>query len=205
MTSSSFNKRFKHRPLSYSQLLSWEYDKEQWWRSYVLDKRDPATPAMLFGNVVGDSIGTPDSLVPSLVPPGVKEYALSATLGDIILIGYADHYCPETRVLHENKTSDNHARWDQKKVDNHKQLDMYALMLFLREKVKPEDITMQLNFIPVLYGGDMVYKVPDPAYYIAFPTSRTTADILRYATYITSTVKEMADYYEARIALHEAV
>ncbi len=196
----SFNRRFKHRPLSYSQLSAFEWSREEWFNKYVLDIKEPPTPAMEFGNIVGDSIGTSQSLVPDLVPPGVKEYELSAKLGDIILIGFADHYCPDTKVLHENKTSDNPTRWDQAKVDKHTQLDMYALMLFLKEKTKPEEITMFLNFIPVVRGGDMIYRVPEPVIYHQFPTKRTTADILRYATYITNTVKKMEEYYVTRTA-----
>jgi hypothetical protein len=154
---------------------------------------------MLFGNVVGDKLGTPNSPVPNLILPGVKEYELSAQLGDIYLVGYCDHYCPLTKVLHENKTSDNPTAWDQARVNEHTQLDMYALMLYLRDKVKPEDITMYLNFIPVERGPDMIYRVPQPPVYKQFKTRRITRDILAYAAYITTTVKEMEAYYHNRI------
>lgn len=194
-----FTARFKYRPASHSYFSSWEYDKNEWWDNYILGKRKPANPAMLFGNVVGDTLGTPDSLVPDLILPGVKEYELSASLGDIFLVGYCDHYDPETKTLHENKTSDNPTRWDQKKVDAHPQLDMYALMLYLRDKVKPEDITMYLNFIPVERGADMIYRVPQPPVYHQFPTKRNTAQILKYAKYVTDTVKDMEAYYHNRI------
>lgn len=194
----TFATRFKHRPLSYSQYSSWMYDKEQWYLRYVLNTPDPASPAMLFGNVVGDSIGTAGSLVPSLQPPGVKEYELHATLGDLPIIGFCDHYCPDTKTLHENKTSDNLKRWDQAKVDDHKQLDMYALMLYLKHKVKPEEITMYLNFIPVVRGGDMVYTIPTPPMYHPFPTKRTTKQILMFAAELVATVKEMEAYYNER-------
>lgn len=191
--------RFKTRPLSHSQLSSWEYNKDAWYRSYILGKRDPANAAMLFGSVVGDSIGTPQSLVPDLVPPGVKEYALEANLGDIRIVGYADHYCPDTLVLHENKTSDKEDRWTQKKTDQHPQLTMYALMLFLRDKVKPEDVEMWLNFIPVEIGGLTLdqYRMPTPPRYTSFKTRRTTHDIMAYSSYVVQTVKDMDEYIQA--------
>lgn len=196
MISKEFKKRFTKRPLSYSQLSSFEWDKDQWYNNYILGIREPANPAMAWGSVVGDSIGTPDTLVPTLVPPGVKEYEMRAVIDDVPIIGFADHFCINTLWLHENKTSDNPKRWDQKKVNQHGQLSMYALMLFLREKIKPEDIQMQLNFIPVLRGGDMLYRMPEPPIFIPFITSRSTLDILHYAQSIRDTLVEMEAYYK---------
>jgi len=189
--------RFHTRALSYSQLSSFEWNREEWYTNYILGVREPANPAMLFGSLVGDSIGTPDSLVPALVPPGVKEYALSATLGDIPLVGYADHWCATTRTLSENKTSSKQGQWNQKKVDAHGQLTMYALMLFLREKVKPEDVTFILNFIPVEIGGDFNYRMPDPVVVHSFETRRTTQEILEYSAYILKTVALMDKYIKS--------
>lgn len=199
----TFTDRFTTRPLSHSQLSSWEYNKDEWWDNYILGKRKAPNPAMEFGTVVGDSIGTPGSLVPALIPPGVKEFELSANLGPIRIVGYADHYCPDTRVLHENKTSDNPTRWDQKKVDGHGQLTMYALMLYLRDKVKPEEIQMFLNFIPVERGSDMVYKMPEPVVFHQFKTKRTTLDIVNYGIYIKKTVAAMEEYYNERIKIEK--
>lgn len=186
--------RFITRPLSHSQLSQWEYDKEKWYTSYIEGKREPANAAMLMGNRVGDSIGTVGSLVPDLVPPGVKEYALDAQLGDVRIVGYADHYCTDTRTLHENKTSDKLDRWDQKKVDEADQLTMYALMLFLRDKIQPEDITMYLNFIPVKVDGAWIYSMPEVPTFTQFKTKRTTKDILKYSGYVLKTVKDMEQY-----------
>jgi hypothetical protein len=184
--------RFEKRPLSHSQLASWEYDKEQWYTNYILGERSPATPAMKFGSIVGDSIGTKDSLVPDLQPPGVKEYKLEAMLGEIPMIGFCDHYCDTKLILHENKTSDNPKRWTQKKVDAHTQLDMYLLLLFIAEKIKPEEVQVFLNFIPVKRGGDMKYTCPGE--YIQFETKRTMADLLRYGQYVNNTIQDMQSY-----------
>lgn len=195
---SKFRDRFKERALSYSQLASFAYNPEEWYINYVQGKRGAANAAMLFGTKVGDSIGTPESLVPSLVPPGVKEFELHAEVNGIPIIGYADHYCPDTKVLHENKTSDKLDRWTQKKVDEHKQLDMYALMLLLRDKVKPEEVHMQLNFIPVTQGGDFVYRLPEKPYYIPFYTKRTTLQVLKFVQEIEDTLVKMEAYMKSK-------
>ncbi len=189
-----FTDRFIIRPLSYSQLSSFEYSPREWYKRYVLLQPDPPNAAMLFGSLVGDSIATDNSLVPTLTPPGVKEYELRASIGDIRLIGFADHYCPDTYVLNENKTTDKPGKWNQKSVDAHGQMTMCALLLFLQDRVKPEDVTMYLNYIPVEVGGDFQYRLPTPPTYTAIPTRRTTADVLRYVGYVQETVKRMEAY-----------
>lgn len=188
--------RFKNRPLSFSQLNSWEHDKEQWYDNYVLGNRGPTNHNMRAGNIIGDSIGTPNSYVPALQPPGIKEFKLDARLGDIWLVGYADHFCPTTLELHENKTSTNPKRWTQGQADKHKQLTMYSLMLFLKHNIPPEEVTIYLNFIPLVERADYRICLPDPPTYRQFPTRRTSEQIAEYAEEIEQTVAEMEAYIE---------
>jgi len=190
--------RFKKRPLSFSQLSSWEWDKEQWYNSYILGIREPATPGMIAGNKFGDMIGTKEFPIPELQDIGTKEYKLEGNIDDIYMVGYADGYDPYKLILHENKTSDNLNRWNQKKVNEHGQLTMYLLLLYLSEKVKPEEVTVFLNFIPLERGGDMIYRLPEPAVYHQFPTKRTGVQLLQYAQYIADTVKAMDEYVKTR-------
>jgi len=188
-------KRFQTRALSHSQLSSWEYNREDWYRSYILGMKSPPTPEMLAGNRIGDSIGTDKSEVPDLVPPGVKEYELHVEYEGIPLIGYCDHFCPNMLVLHENKTSPNKKRWTQRKADEHNQLTMYALMLNLRDGIEPEDIEMWLNFIPVRLVG-LTYK-PDISWR-AFQTRRTKQHLEAYKQYIMRTVEAMDEYIKMK-------
>jgi len=187
-------KRFHNRALSHSQLSSWEYNKDEWYDSYILGIKSPPTPEMLAGNRIGDSIGTDKSEVPDLVPPGVKEYELHVEYEGIPLIGYCDHFCPSMLVLHENKTSPNKSRWTQRKADEHHQLTMYALMLNLRDGIEPEDIEMWLNFIPVELVG-VTYK---PTTWRAFETRRTKQHLEAYKLYIMRTVEAMDEYIRVR-------
>jgi len=188
-------KRFRDRPLSYSQLASWDYSKEDWYDNYVLGKRKPPTAEMRIGTVVGDKIGTPDSPIPDLNPPGVKEYPLKAEWENIFLTGYIDHFCPDMLELHENKTSPNKKRWTQSKVDKHDQLTMYALLLHLKEGIEPEDITMYLNFIPVCLTGVTLNVCGG---YRQFETKRTKQDLVRYQQYIRDTIEQMDEYIRSR-------
>ena len=196
MTRSELIEVWKARPISWSQLSSWKFRKEQWRDKYLFGLREDANPDMLFGNVVGDSLGTESSQVPSLNPHlvGVKEFELKAKLNGLTLIGYADHYCPDTKVLNENKTSRKLDRWTQTEVDLHGQLTMYATMLMLTHKTKPDDIEMWLNFIPVQEGGDFQLSIIDPTLYHRFPTKRTMKQCLDFGTSIGKTLKEMEKY-----------
>lgn len=190
----TFTDRFKIRPLSYSQLSSFEWNPAEWYETYILGKKKEPNAAMLFGSKIGDEIGTDKNPIPGMNLPGVKEYELRANLGPIRLVGYADFYCPDTLTLNENKTTDNPKKWNKKSVDAHGQMTMYALLLYLQNKTKPEDVTMFLNYIPVLVGNDFQYYLPTPATYTAIPTKRTTTDIMRYVQYIKDTVAAMEAY-----------
>lgn len=190
---STFTDRFKTRPASFSFFSSWEYNKDEWYDNYILGKRKESNAQMEFGTLVGDSIGTPESLVPTLVPPGVKEYELRAKVGDVYLVGYCDHYDPITKTLNENKTTVKKDKWTQQSVDEHKQLDMYALLLMLQDKVHPKELTIYLNYIPVELKG-VGYKLPKPPTYVQIETKRTALQVAQYAQYIKDTVKLMEQY-----------
>lgn len=189
--------RFDQRPLSYSQLSSFEWSPAEWYETYILGKKKEPNAAMLFGSKIGDQIGTDENPIPGMNLPGVKEYELRANLGPIKLVGYADFYCPDTLILNENKTTDKPDKWNKKSVDAHGQMTMYALLLFLQNKTKPEDVTMYLNYIPVFVGNDFQYYLPNPPTYTAIETRRTTTDIMRYVQYIKDTVSKMEEYAKA--------
>lgn len=109
----------------------------------------------------------------------------------IPLVGYADHYCPDTLILHENKTSYSKSRWTKKKVDEHKQMTMYAFLLNLMDGTQPEDVEMYLNFIPLKLVG-VTYQPYGT--WKQFETYRTKADIEAYKDYIMDTIEAMSEY-----------
>lgn len=187
--------KWKERDVSWSQISSWAYDKNQWAQKYIFNNPEPANQAMIFGNTVGDTLGTPSSMVPKLNPQliGIKEYELRVKMGDHNLVGFCDHYCPIEKVLNENKTSQKKDRWTMKEVTPFGQLTMYALMLYLQNKTKPEEVKMFLNFIPVIEGQDFQLRV-DPENFKTFATSRTLKQCLMFGAEINKTLKEMETY-----------
>jgi hypothetical protein len=188
--------KWKERPISWSQLGSWKYSKDQWLNKYILGLDDGGNEGMRFGNVVGDTLGLDTSLVPKLNPHlvGIKEYEMKTKMNNYVLIGYADHFCPTSKILNENKTSQKLNRWTQAEVDHHGQLTMYALMLLLQDKIQPHDIKMYLNFIPVVEGGDFQLRVLDPDKFHRFETKRTLKQVLDFGADIDKTVKTMEKY-----------
>lgn len=188
--------RFKDRPLSHSQLSSWEYDKCAWFDNYILGQRTPPNQEMLAGNRFGDMIGRENCPI-GLHNSGIPEYELYGEVDGIKMVGFVDIYNPDTKVLHENKTSPNQTRWTQSKVDQHNQLTMYAMLLEQQDGTKPEDVTMFLNFIPLRLVG-ITYQLHDPIVWKQYPTARTKKHVQNYKDYIKRTVEEMDRYIEMR-------
>ena len=189
------NTRFIKRPLSWSQLQAFSYSKEQWYRNYILGEKDPPNSLMLAGSRVGDAIGTKDSPIDVNLTPGVKEYKLRATIDGITLTGFADHYCPDTLTLNENKCSDTKGRWTQGKVDKHGQITMYLLLLQAQDGVKPEDVECWLNFLKLEQVG-VQFDVGDPVELRRFKTSRTQDQLDQFLEETKRTVELMHQYIE---------
>lgn len=198
-------KIWKARPYSWSQHSSFDWDKEQWFSSYVLGIRGEGSAAMAYGNVVGESIATDKPL--SGVPRQVHmEYEVRAKLGDIDLIGFFDSYsCGEARCcppvekrLEEYKTSTNVTKWNQKSVDEHGQLTFYAMLMYLRDKVRPEDIHMRLHWIPTAEQQD--FSIAVSGKHKTFPTMRTMKEVFSLMVAIKKRRKEMEAYARKRLA-----
>lgn len=187
MTKKTFD---KNRPLSWSAISSFEYDKEEWYRKYVLGVQQRATPAMTFGKKVAEAIeaGKPPARLTIL---SQCEHELHCIFEGISLIGFIDTYEPGKSVG-EFKTGKR--AWTQKRVDEHGQLDMYLLCLFVRDKVHPETLEVFLEWMPTQEHGDFSVSIIDPDKVHHFKTKRTMTDILRFGARIKRTYREMEEY-----------
>jgi len=190
------NLNFKDRPLSWSAISSWEYDKEQWARNYLDNIKEPATPAMLFGKAVGEELARNPKFLPSVPRYSVFEHNLEANIGNINLIGFLDTYEPN-KAFREYKTHGT-TPWTQDRVNSHEQIDMYCLLLYLTEKIKPSDISIHLDAIPVRQKNDFALEVNNDMPILTFETKRTMRDILIFANKIKSTVVAMKAFAKAR-------
>jgi hypothetical protein len=187
--------KWKTRDFSWSQLSSWEYDKEQWYKRYILDERDEPSKEMLFGRVLADALEHGTCEIPELVKrlPFKKEHPFKVKFGALTMVGYADDFDDKTfTTLNEVKTGKR--PWDQKRVDEHGQLTMYCLLNYITNKVRPEDVEIGLHWLPTRETGDFTISFTEPVQVISFKTKRTMQDILKFGSKINSTYKEMEEY-----------
>lgn len=212
----------KKRPLSWSQISSFEWDKEEWYFKYRIhgdcrrfneetgeqafcvvagcaDMNCPVvktTVEMEFGKKFAKSIEDGNCIVPELMEKlkGKKEFPFKNIMfGDIELVGYADDFCPTTfKKLDEVKTGKK--KWDQKRVDSHGQIDMYLLMNWIANKVRPEDVICHLHWIPTQDNNDFSITFIVPIKVHTFETKRNMQDILKFGARVNRIYQEMQDF-----------
>ena len=181
-----------NKPISWSSISSFRYDKDKWYRSYVLGIKDPPSKEMEFGSYIGKKLETDSAFLPEVPRQSTMEYKLHCPFGDIEIIGYCDSY--GELVLREYKTSSNKNRWTQQSVDEHGQITMYLLMLYITQNIKPEDVKVVLTYIPVEDTFDNGMQLNKSIPIGHFETKRTIKDIIMFGVEINKTVKEMENY-----------
>ena len=180
------------RPLSWSQISSFKYRPSQWYAQYVYGEEEPPSKEMLFGKEQGELFASDPNHIPELPRLPVFEYELKTDFNGVPMIGYIDSVCLETKKLYEYKTG--RKKWDHKRATDHGQIDMYLLMLWLTKKIKPEDISAHIFWLPThIKDGEVAYVEPLKVH--KFKANRTMADILRFGQKIIETRKAMEEYY----------
>lgn len=189
--------RWKAMPLSWSQLAKWRNSKDLWFKDYVLMNRKTfITKEMHFGSFVGDKLRTDPNFIPEIPRLEHYEYTVNVKLGKLALTGHIDNY--EHPHLGEFKTGK--VAWTHKKVNQHHQIDMYLALLYLSEKVKPEDVLCKLYWIPTKDSHDIdewgtehpiIERDGDVQ---VFETKRTMPEILKFLGKIVSERREMENY-----------
>lgn len=190
------------RPLSWSQISAFEYDREKWYRSYILGEKDPPSAEMLFGSKIGKLIESDPTYLPFIPRESHMEYKLIAKLGKTDMVGYIDSFCPKDFILREYKSGG--PVWDQKRADNHGQISCYLLMLYLSKGIRPEQVKCFLHWLPTARkeNGDFtvdinfVDDIEQAVQHIE--TKRTTRDILEFGVRINRILKEMEDFKLAK-------
>ena len=71
---------------------------------------------------------------------------------------------------------------------------MYALMLFITHKVRPEDYTIHLDCIQTKSNGDFSVDFIKPHEMVTHEVKITMADLLVFGAKIKKTVSEMNSY-----------
>lgn len=180
------------RPLSWSQISSFQYRPSAWYKKYVLGEEDPPSKEMLFGKEEGEKFANDPTYMPELPRLPVYEHELKFTFNGIPMIGYIDNFKPDTDVA-EFKTG--RKKWDKKRVDQHGQIDLYCLGLWVTKKLHPEKLKFHLYWLPThIKDGEIAYVEPIKVH--KFKANRTMADILRFGQKIIETRRLMEEYYD---------
>jgi hypothetical protein len=137
------NDLYEEENLVEKQLLKWEkrayswsqhsqfsmYSKEEWYKRYILGERMPTTKEIDFGSAVDKRIQNDPTYIPQ-IPRGTSlQYTINVNLGDIPLVGLFDIFDENILFLGEIKTGK--AEWNQKRADEHGQITLYCLLLYL--------------------------------------------------------------------------
>lgn len=209
----------KDRPLSWSAISSFEWNKGQWYAKYVVHGKcqrddvekgtvgfcvvagfpDPECPVvkktieLIFGSYVDKRIQDDPTYLPELVRYPILQHEMRGTFNKIPLLGYADTFSPLTNfyALRDYKTG--RKPWDQKRADQTGQLTMYMFMLYLRDKIKPEDIEAYIDWLPThIVDGKIAFIEPVTIH--SFKTKRIMREVLAFGQRIKDVWQQMEEY-----------
>ena len=213
----------RSRPLSWSAISSFEWNKEQWWNKYVLhqkctrnnpDKKtiafcfitgfaDPecpvvkTTPELEFGTYVDKRVQVDHAFLPTLPRYSVMQHEMNAEFNGIPLIGLTDAYEPmPTAQIRDYKTG--RKKWDQKRADETGQLTMYGFLLWLTEQVRPEDVQFYIDWMPTHYQDGKIVFITEGDIR-TFQTYRNMRQVLEFGQRITRTYEAMIEYAETHV------
>lgn len=195
---------FKTRPLSWSAISSWEYNPAEWYSKYILNKKEKPNPEMIFGKKFADSCEARKPLAPVTLL-NKMEQPFNFVFNGVPMVGYADTF-DDLNKNHTGEYKTGVKPWDQKRVDDHGQITMYAMGNFVTNKIKPETCRFFLEWIPTKkvprengdYSGfdyDIVFADKPPKVH-NFTTVRTMSDIVAFGVRINKTVEAMQAYVD---------
>lgn len=187
--------KFKKRPLSWSSISQFRYDREVWYDKYINGAKQRATGPIVFGKNVGERLASEQDFLPEV--PRLKEYEheLLVKIGRIECIGFLDNFDLDNRAFSEFKTGKS---WTQEKANTHGQIDMYAAMIYLKYNIKPEDLDIKLIWLPTEEQQDFRTNFVRDMKPVIFPVKKTMRDILLFMASIQVIHKEMLDYIRSK-------
>lgn len=187
----NIHSHLQKRPLSWSALASFEWNPEDWYRSYVLGEKQ-FSREMEFGSYVDKRIQTDSKFLPDLPRYALMQHKMKTSFGKIPLVGIPDGL--DFDVLHLADFKTGKKAWDQKRADETGQLTFYLLLLWLTNNVKPEQFKCYIHWLPTKENGDFSITLIEPVKIHTFETKRTMRDLLDFGKRINSTVKLMNAY-----------
>lgn len=180
--------------MSWSQIISFEYDPEQWYRVYILNEKGEPNAAMIFGKNIGEKLASDPKFMPEVPRLPIYEYQVTGKIGDIDLIGYIDSFDLENKKMLEFKTGKN---WDRKKAETHGQIDMYVAMLWQMHKIHPAEWDINLVWMATEESGDFSVQFIKDMKPVIFPIKKTMLDVLNMLARVKRVKAQMESYAQS--------
>lgn len=181
--------------MSWSAISAFEWDKEEWYKRYILGEKTDPSKEMIFGSMIGKKIEKDPAFMPELPRFASMEFPFNVVFNGIRLVGYADSFCNVTfRKLLEIKTGKK--AWTQKRADEHGQITLYCMFNYIKNKITPENMEIILAWLPTAETATYEIEFVKNMKPVLLQTKRTTADILEMGSRINRTIKEMEAYVQ---------
>ena len=184
---------FNKRPLSYSSINSFEYNKERWYETYILGKRQ-SSRQLTFGSKIDLMLQNDPNFLPQIPRDGLLQHEMVVSFNGIKLIGKPDFINLEKYILRDFKTGV--VKWDKKRADETDQLTMYLFIVYIKYKIPPENFKCYIDWMPTEESGDFEIRFVEPIEQNIqqIETSRTMQDIAKFGVKIKKIIKEMEKY-----------
>lgn len=198
---------------SWSQYSLWKSSKYQFYKRYVLgednlrldafDKGKEFSEFKETGEIPRYSVDPLLEQVGNEVPSlGLMEHKLKVKLDEHELLCYIDSCELDLTEFFEYKTGKN--PWNQKIVNEHEQLDFYALCIYIKsnETIIPKATLYWIETEEIeLPNGETVLRYT--GYIEKFERTFTIDDIINMGVKITQVLQEIEDYEHVEIELDE--
>lgn len=178
--------------LSPSAINSFLWNPVQWFDAYILGNFKKSKE-MDFGTMIDLKIQNDPNFLPHLPRYEYMQEELVAMLGNIRLKGKPDGFnLTKSKELFDYKTGRN--PWTQQKVDDSIQLKFYLLLLYINKKIRPEEFTCGIHWLPTKETGDFKVEFVEEKNIKTFVTRYTLQDLLVFIKQIKGIYKEMEQY-----------
>ena len=197
MTKQDALDKFHKRDFSWSQMSSFAYNPEQWYKSYILGEYQDSEE-LRFGKMIDLKIQEDPTFMPSLPRYEKMQHKMKVVFNKIPLVGVPDgiNFTTTPKILSDYKTGRN--PWTQKKAKETGQLKFYLLLIYITEKIKPEEFDCYIHWLPTKLeeNGNFERKISliSDTEFQTFKVNHTMRDILTFGTEIIKTYIAMEKY-----------
>ncbi|MES2224164.1 MAG: hypothetical protein V4469_04505 [Patescibacteria group bacterium] len=184
---------FNKRPLSYSSISSFEYNKEKWYETYILGKRQ-SSRQLTFGSSIDLRLQNDPTFLPMIPRCPMLQHEMVVSFNGIKLVGKPDAIDLEKYILRDYKTGV--VKWDKKRADETDQFTMYLFLVYIKYKIRPENFKCFIDWMPTCENDsfEIGFMEPIEDHILQLETSRSMKDIINFGAKIKRIVKEMEEY-----------